>query len=129
MSGPERTVSGVGYLGATSSRREGRKKLMYTRWKNMIHRCYKEDCPVYYRYGGRGTEVCERWKCFANFERDVKRLSGYGEFNSFDNSEAGIIGNNQTRFADKHDLCRKNINQVLKGTKGSHYGWRFKEVG
>ena len=29
-------------------------------WKNMLRRCYYENEPSYFRYGGRGIDVCQR---------------------------------------------------------------------
>jgi hypothetical protein len=28
----------------------------------MMKRCYKVDCAEYYLYGGRGIQVCDRWR-------------------------------------------------------------------
>lgn len=35
---------------------------MYGIWKQMIDRCYNPSNAKYNRYGGRGIEVCERWR-------------------------------------------------------------------
>ena len=44
----------------------------YYTWVNMRIRCYKEDSDYYYRYGGRGITVCDRWKeSFSNFLEDM----------------------------------------------------------
>ena len=32
------------------------------RWKNMICRCYREKNSNFKYYGGRGIEVCDRWR-------------------------------------------------------------------
>lgn len=48
-----------------------RKTKLYGVWATMRNRCYNENVKVYYRYGGRGIEVCEEWKnsftCFHNW--------------------------------------------------------------
>ena len=37
----------------------------------MISRCYKPEYRDYYRYGGRGVTVCERWMSMDNFIEDL----------------------------------------------------------
>lgn len=34
----------------------------YHAWNSMINRCYNEANPEYPRYGGRGIEVCFKWR-------------------------------------------------------------------
>lgn len=34
----------------------------YKRWKNMMQRCYWERDKSFHHYGGRGIEVCDRWR-------------------------------------------------------------------
>lgn len=41
-------------------------------WSGMIQRCYNIKNKKYYRYGGRGITVCDRWlKSFENFYKDM----------------------------------------------------------
>lgn len=35
---------------------------LYMVWKNLISRCYNPDDASYQHYGGRGIEVCARWR-------------------------------------------------------------------
>ncbi len=35
---------------------------------NMIQRCTNPNSPFYYRYGGRGIEVCEEWRTRKGFK-------------------------------------------------------------
>lgn len=44
---------------------------LYTRWVNMHSRCYDPAHNRYYRYGGRGVFVCERWHDFNLYLEDV----------------------------------------------------------
>lgn len=44
----------------------------YYAWVDMKRRCYDEDRPNYAAYGGRGIEVCKRWRdSFQNFIDDM----------------------------------------------------------
>lgn len=44
----------------------------YRSWVQMISRCSNPNYPQYYYYGGRGIEVCDRWKkSFINFLKDM----------------------------------------------------------
>lgn len=47
-------------------------------WSSMIQRCHNRTNPNYDNYGGRGIEVCERWKnSFMSFYDDMgERPSG-----------------------------------------------------
>lgn len=35
---------------------------IYSVWYNMINRCHNPNNPHYFRYGGKGVEVCEEWR-------------------------------------------------------------------
>lgn len=39
----------------------GRKRL-YSIWNGMKIRCYNDKCERYYRYGGRGIKICDKWR-------------------------------------------------------------------
>lgn len=62
-----KNICGVGYLGDVSEFPKDRKyTVLYTKWSNMLNRCYKESelikFPSY-----RDVTVCAKWHCFANF--------------------------------------------------------------
>lgn len=47
---------------------------LYTTWANMVARCYRKDHEAYHNYGGRGIQVCDRWrkwKGYDNFRSDM----------------------------------------------------------
>lgn len=44
----------------------------YQTWKNMLRRCYDEECDHYKYYGKVGIRVCDRWiESFDNFMEDM----------------------------------------------------------
>lgn len=43
----------------------------YNIWRTMLARCENPKSKDYFRYGGRGIVVCERWHTFANFLADM----------------------------------------------------------
>jgi hypothetical protein len=43
----------------------------YWRWAAMIQRCTNPKNKQYKNYGGRGITVCEPWKDFCNFLKDM----------------------------------------------------------
>ena len=50
----------------------GHESPTYHSWVSMKTRCFNSKCPQYYRYGGRGITVCDRWKgSFENFLADM----------------------------------------------------------
>jgi len=48
---------------------------LYTRWLRMMSRCYNAEDNRFYRYGGRGIKVCQRWRVFRNYAEDLS--AGY----------------------------------------------------
>lgn len=40
-------------------------------WDSMVQRCTNPNDPSYSRYGGRGIQVCDAWRSFEKFYRDM----------------------------------------------------------
>jgi hypothetical protein len=58
---------------ANAMRTHGKSKTrVYRIWRDMINRCHYEAYPERHYYGGRGIEVCERWRnSFEAFLEDM----------------------------------------------------------
>ena len=51
--------------------RDGKLTQEYNSWMAMHKRCRQPTTRDFEHYGGRGITVCERWKEFANFLKDM----------------------------------------------------------
>lgn len=47
------------------------KSSTYGTWREMLQRCNNPNNQDFQHYGGRGIEVCGRWKKFENFLEDM----------------------------------------------------------
>lgn len=66
----------------------------YRVWCHMLQRCQNPNNKSYKNYGGRGIEVCERWKKFSNFIKDMgSRPSPKHSIERLDNSEGYELDN------------------------------------
>lgn len=66
---PERASESSRTHGHTVGRNVSRE---YSAWVGMKARCHNQSNPGYFRYGGRGIVVCERWRdSFKTFYADI----------------------------------------------------------
>lgn len=49
----------------------GKVRPIYTSWAQMNARCSNPNHNRYHRYGGRGIKVCDQWKTFEGFLKDM----------------------------------------------------------
>lgn len=76
----------------------------YKTWKHMIDRCTNPKNPAYYRYGGAGITVCDRWLDINNFIDDMgEKPTGYS-IDRIDNSKGYYLEN--CRWADNATQAR-----------------------
>lgn len=55
------------------------KSHLYSVWKGMKDRCYREKCKSYKNYGGRGISVCDEWRNDYKAFHDWAIANGYEE--------------------------------------------------
>ncbi len=66
----ERTVERLTKHGRASTKNNDSRKV-YAIWASMKARCSNPNNISYHYYGGRGIQVCDRWKTFENFLADM----------------------------------------------------------
>jgi len=67
----------------------------YRVWNDMKKRCANPNHPSYHNYGGRGIDVCDRWKySYDNFLTDMgERPSNNHSLDRIDNNDSYTPGN------------------------------------
>lgn len=65
-------------LGSGETTIEERKTPLYRIWMGIRQRCRNKNRNRYYRYGGRGINICERWDSFHNFVKDMQPTYSIG---------------------------------------------------
>lgn len=55
-------------------------KKLYRTWHCILTKCYNTESPGYPFNGGIGITVCDRWKIFEYFVKDIKTLKGYENY-------------------------------------------------
>lgn len=63
---------------------ESHKTRLYSIWRGMKDRCYRQTHPYYNHYGGRGITVCPEWKTSYVAFRDWAKSHGYSDDLSID---------------------------------------------
>ncbi len=94
--------------------KDGRMKHpLYDTWMGMKLRCYTKTNPKYYRYGGRGIAMCDKWlNDFWTFAED---MGSRPEGHTLDRID--VNGNYEPancRWADKYTQAR-NTSRKLTG--------------
>jgi hypothetical protein len=95
----------------------GPRSSEYGAWQNMRDRCHNANCKDYAYYGGRGIEVCERWRdSFQAFLTDVGRKPTKGH--TLDRIDVnGDYEPGNVRWATRAEQQRNRRPYTLDGTK------------
>jgi len=93
------------------------QSLEYRSWAGMIQRCTNIKNPMYHYYGGKGIEVCEKWRnSYSEFLQDMGRRPS--KLHTLDriNSLLGYFPEN-CRWSTREEQCRNTSRNVLNKTK------------
>ena len=94
-------------------------------WSAMLQRCYNEKVIGYPNYGGRGVEVCDDWKDFNSFLRDMgERPSKAYSLDRIDNN--GNYEPSNCRWATSKEQCNNRRSQsyvTFNGRKQTVAQW------
>jgi len=88
------------------------KSKEYKKWSSMISRCVNQRNPKFFIYGGRGINVCERWKDFRNFFDDMGPCPAGMTLERMDNN-LGYCPENCQWETRKHQQRNTRRNHVL----------------
>lgn len=82
---------------------ETNKTKEYIAWAAMIQRAENINHPYYYRYGGRGIKICDRWRySFENFLADMGRAPSENHSLDRENND-GDYEKSNCRWATKYE--------------------------
>jgi len=93
------------------------KSHIYGIWVKMIQRCENPNDPGYYKYGGRGIKVCERWHDFTAWHADMRdRPSPQHSIERINNNGNYEPGN--CRWATNKDQANNRRNNIMINLNG-----------
>lgn len=109
-----------------------RKTRIYRRWASLKTRCLNSNDPSFRYYGGRGVSLCDSWRSFENFYRDmgdcpdgmqldrIDNEKGYSKENCRWVSRAVNANNKRNNRPLTLNGETKNIGQWAKGLGVTH---------
>ena len=105
-------------------RKHGRSRSrVYRIWRDMLSRCHNENYPERHLYGGRGIEVCERWRySFENFLADMGEPAPELSIDRFPNKDGNYEPGN-CRWATAKEQAGNRRPPVFKD--GQNKRWEF----
>lgn len=92
------------------------KRSEYQIWANMIYRCHTPTCDAYWRYGGRGIIVCDRWRnSFENFLADMgPRPSPKHSIDRYPDNNGNYEPGNCRWATDKEQMTNTSFNHFVE---------------
>ena len=106
---------------------ERESKLSYRSWVAMKSRCNNPNRHNYKNYGGRGIKVCQKWKNFDDFYKDMgDRPSREYTLGRID-PDGNYCKSNcrwSTRGSQQHNKARVRANSGYRGVCKSNKKWQ-----
>lgn len=93
-----------------------KKTTEYSTWAGMLQRCTNQNNIAFENYGGRGIDVCERWKIFENFLSDMGRKPKGFSLERIDNNKGYSPEN--CKWASKAEQNRNNRRNKMLSYNG-----------
>lgn len=95
------------------------KNRLYSIWRHMIERCYREDTNGFSQYGGRGITVCEEWRKDVSLFISWAIENGYKDNLSIDrmDNDKGYSPEN-CRWVSQSEQCNNKRNNIVIEYKG-----------
>lgn len=122
-------------------RGETKRSPTYNSWRAMYDRCFLKSNISYKYYGAKGITVCDRWRCFKLFLKDMgERPDGHvlSRFRDKGNYEPGNVSwkllekNSSEKIpavGSKVGISKLTEDQVLEIRKLGVKGYGMRELG
>lgn len=96
------------------------RRPLWNVYQNMLRRCHDKKHPRYEDWGGRGIQVCERWRMdYFAFAADVgERPTPFHQLDRIDNSRGYEPGNVRWATPSQQGLNRRRRRNVKSPAKG-----------
>ena len=93
--------------------KNGAKSSCYESWLHMIQRCHNRNHQAYRLYGNRGIFVCDKWRKFENFLKDMGQPpTDKHQIDRIDNDK-GYCPKNSRWSTPKQNSRNKRNNHVI----------------